>query len=398
MQLTMRPGTIVGWVWFGLLIAGAVTVGTVIGARDGLSLDVVAFPLMGVIYSLLGVLIVVRHAGNWVAWLFFVVATWVVLSGFSVVVLGDGSGRPERPTTWHVLSLVWDNSGYFAFLFVPIFLFFFLFPTGRFMTRRWARVGWVGAVLTLLAPLDEVLQAEIGPSEAAWTITNPIGLMEGHSSILRGMTGVGLPLLVVGGAAAIITRYRRSDATVRSQIKWVVYGLGVMVAAFSGNLLVPEDASAWIADLLFLVTLLAIPVAVVMAITRYRLYDIDRLVSRTVGYVMVVFLLGLVYVAGAVWLPSRLIGEQSSIFVAASTLAAAVLANPLRKRIMGIVDRRFNRSKYDADQLVQQLGTLLGGQRELTGIIDDTTAVVTDVVQPAAIGFWVKRGTTDVGT
>lgn len=362
-----------------------------VGARDGLTFDVVGLPVMGVIYATLGLLIVVRRAENRIAWLLFAVATWVVLSGLSVLVLGDDSVPPDSPSGWDVAALLWDNSGFFVLLFVPSFLFFFIFPTGRFLTRRWAWVGCAGAVLTCLAPLDTVLQADIGPSYGDWTIPNPIGLMEAHSPLLQGMTGVGLPLIVIGGALAIITRYRRSDATVRSQIKWVVYGLGVMLAAFFGSWLVPETWPMWMADALFVIVLSAIPVSVVTAITRYRLYDIDRLVSRTVGYLIMVSLLGLVYVTGAVWLPSRLIGEQSPIFVAASTLAAAVLFNPLRRRIMGLVDRRFNRSKYNAEQLVQQFGTLIGGKRELPGIMDDTASVVSDVMQPTAIGFWVKQ-------
>lgn len=393
MPSTMRPGTIVGWVWSGCLLASAVAVATLVVARDGLSFDVVSLPLVAVIYSLLGLLIVVRRAGSWVAWLFFFVATWVVLSGVTVLVLGDESEPPDTPSTWDVLAVLWDNSGYFVFLFVPTFLFFFLFPTGRFLTRRWAWVAYVGTVLTCLIPLDFALQTEVGPSYGDWTIPNPIGFMEANSVLLQAMTGLGLPILVVGGVAAIITRYRHSNAIVRSQIKWVVYGLGVMLGGMFGTELLPESTPIWVTSQLFVVALLVIPVAVVVAITRYRLYDIDRLVSRTVGYLIVVSLLGFVYVAGAVWLPSRLIGEQSSpIFVAASTLAAAVLANPLRTRIMSFVDRRFNRSKFDGEQLVQQFGTLMRERRELTGIMDDTTSIVTDVMQPASIGFWVKKG------
>lgn len=398
MPLTTRPGTVVGWVWFGCLLAGGIAVGILVSARDGLALDVVAFPVLGVSYAILGLLIVVRRSGNHVAWLLFVVATWVVLSGLTVLVLGDDSVPPDPPSIWDVLALLWDNSGYFVFLFVPTLLFFFLFPTGRFLTRRWAWAGYAGALLTCLVPLDVVLQTDIGPSDADWTIPNPIGLMESNSPILQGTTGFGLPLLVVGGVLAIITRYRRSDTTVRSQIKWVVYGLGVMLAAFFGSWLMPESAPNWTADLLFVVVLLAIPVSVMMAITHYRLYDIDHLVSRTVGYLIVVSLLGFVYAAGTVLMPSRLIGEQNPTFVAASTLAAAALFNPLRKRVIGLVDRRFNRSKYDAEQLVQHFGTLIGGQRELTGLMDDTTSIVTDVMQPAAIGFWVKQEEANTGT
>jgi hypothetical protein len=391
MRRTIRLGTIIGWVWFGCVLAGALAVGTLVGVRDGPSFDVMTLPAVGITYAILGLLIVVRRPGNRVAWLLFVVATWVVLAGSTVLVLGDYSAPPDPPSIWDVLALVWDNGGYFMFLFVPIFLFFFLLPTGRFLTPRWAWTGCVGALLTCMASLDAVLQADIGPEAEDWTIPNPIGLMEASSPILQGATAAGLLLLVVGGILAIITRYRRADATVRSQIKWVVYGLAVMLVTFFGSWLVPESAPDWVSSLLFIVVLLAIPVSVVVAITRYRLYDIDRLVSRTVGYLIVVSLLGLVYVAGAVWVPSRLIGQQSPIFVAASTLSAAALFNPLRKRIIVLVDRRFNRSKYDAEQLVEHFGNVIGGQQDITGLVADTTSIVAEALQPSFVGFWVRE-------
>jgi hypothetical protein len=385
----MRPGSIVGWVWFGCVLAGAVAIGVLLGVRDSPSLEDITWLAVAVIYAALGLLIVMRRPGNLVAWLLFVVATWIVLSRSTVLVLEDDSVPPTSPSMWDVFALVWDNTGYFVFLFVPIFLFFFLFPTGRFLTRRWAWTGRAGALLTCMTALDAVLQADIGPEAEVWTIPNPIGLMERNSPILQGATALGLLLLVVGGILAIITRYRRSDTTVRSQIKWVVYGLGVMLAAFFGSWLWPST------PLLFDVVLLAIPVSITIAITRHRLYDIDRLVSRTVGYLIVVSVLGLVYVVGAVWLPSRLIDEQSPIFVAASTLAAAALFNPLRRSVIVAVDRRFNRSKYNAEQLVDRFGNLIGQQQEMTALMEDTTSVVAEALQPSSIGIWAKHDDAD---
>lgn len=391
----MRPRLITAWTWTVLAVAGAIAVGVSVGARDGLSVDVLTMPAIGVVYAFLGLLIVVRRPGNSVAWLFLVVATWVIQAGATVLVLGDGSVPPAQPSMWYVMALLWDDSGYFVGLFVPVFLFFYLFPTGRFLTRRWAWAGCGGAVLICMAPLDAVLQTDVGPEAQGWTISNPIGLMEASSPILLGASALGLLLLVVGGVLAIITRYRRSETAVRSQIKWVLFGLGVMLAGFFGDFLLPERAPDWLYSVVFMVVLIAIPASVMVAITRYRLYDIDRLVSRTVGYLIVVSLVGLVYVAGAVWLPSRLIGEQSPAFVAASTLAGAGLFNPLRKRVLKLVDRRFNRSNYNAEQLVAQFGDLIGGQTEITGLIDDTTSLVAEAVQPISIGVWVSPEATN---
>ncbi len=393
--MTIRPGLAVAWLWTGLVVAGAFGLGVLVGARDGLSVDVLTLPVVGVVYAVLGLLVVVRRPGNRVAWLFFVLATWVVLTGSTVLLLGDETLAPDPPSIWDVLALVWEDSGYFVGLFIPVFIFFYIFPTGRFLTRRWAWAGLAGAGLTCMATLDSALQTEVGPESGGWTISNPVGLMETHSPILQLASGIGLLLLVVGGVLAIITRYRRADLAVRSQIKWVIFGLAIMLASFFGSWALPETAPEWVSSLLFDVVLIAIPVSVMIAISRYRLYDIDRLVSRTVGYVIVVSGLGLVYVAGAVWLPSRLIGEQSPIFVAASTLAAAALFNPLRKRTLELVDRRFNRSTYNAEQLVEQFGNRIGGRSSIAGLVEDTTSVVTQAVQPASIGLWVRPGDND---
>lgn len=392
----LRLGLMVAWVWTGLVVGGGLVLGVLVGVRDGLSLDVVLLPLVAIVYAVLGLLVVVRRPGNRVAWLFFVLATWVALNGATVLVIGDETLPPDPPSELASLALIWDDSGYFVGFFVPVFLFFYLFPTGRFLTRRWAWAGCLGAALTSMATLDSLLQAEVGPDAEGWTITNPIGILETNSWVLQAASAVGLLLLLGGGVLAIITRYRRADLEVRSQVKWVNYGLGVMLASFFGTWLLPEGTPDWVDSLLFGVVLVAIPVSVMIAITRYRLYDIDRLVSRTVGYVIVVSGLALVYVVGAVWLPSRMIGEQSQIFVATSTLVAAALFNPIRKRTLELVDRRFNRSHYNAEQLLEEFGNRIGGRSSIAGLVEHTTSVVAEAMQPVSIGLWVRPDDTDL--
>jgi hypothetical protein len=291
---------------------------------------------------------------------------------------------------WDVMALVWDEGGYFAGLFVPVFLFFYIFPTGRFLTRRWAWAGWAGAVLTCMATLDAVLQTDIGPDPEGWTISNPIGLLETNSPILQGLSSLGLLLLVVGGVMAIITRYRRSEVAVRSQIKWVLFGLGIMLASFFGSWFLPDSAPDWLSSLLFIVLLTAIPVSVMVAINRYHLYDIERLISRTIGYAIVIATLALVYVAGAVWLPAQIIGEQSSAFVAGSTLVVASLLNPVRRRVISRVDQRFNRSRYDAQKVIAEFSERLKDEIDIDQITADSTAVISRTVQPESMRVWIR--------
>jgi hypothetical protein len=204
------------------------------------------------------------------------------------------------------------------------------------------------------------------------------------------VSSLGLLLLVVGGVMAIITRYRRSEAAVRSQIKWVLFGLGIMLASFFGSWFLPDSAPDWLSSLLFIVLLTAIPVSVMVAINRYHLYDIERLISRTIGYAIVIATLALVYVAGAVWLPAQIIGEQSSAFVAGSTLVVASLLNPVRRRVISRVDQRFNRSRYDAQKVIAEFSERLKDEIDIDQITADSTAVISRTVQPESMRVWIR--------
>jgi hypothetical protein len=133
--------------------------------------------------------------------------------------------------------------------------------------------------------------------------------------------------------------------------------------------------------------------SVTLAILRYRLFDIDRLISRSVTYAVVAGALALVYGFGAVWLPSRIVGEQTPLFVAGSTLAVAGLFNPMRRRVMRSVDRRFNRSSYNLEQITDLFTARLRDQLDADRLIEDWARVVDKALQPSLLGIWVR----DVG-
>lgn len=145
-----------------------------------------------------------------------------------------------------------------------------------------------------------------------------------------------------------------------------------------------------VSGLVLFVPLTILPVAISLAIVRYRLYEIDRLISRTISYLIIVVMLGGVYTFGAVWLPTRLLGEQGPIFVAASTLAVAALFNPLRKRIQRFVDRRFNRSGYQAEIISQQFALKLQESRSAVELADALDRTVEEALQPSSTGIWLR--------
>jgi hypothetical protein len=191
-------------------------------------------------------------------------------------------------------------------------------------------------------------------------------------------------MVALGSVVGIAVRFRKAAADERAQIKWLLFAGALFVLAFFD--IVFEVTNGFTA----LAGLLAIPVAITIAITRYRLFEIDRIISRTVSYLIVVGLLALVVVVGAVWLPTRVFGEQSSLFVAGSTLAVAAIFNPVRKRVQRVVDSRFNRSAYKA----QDVAARFAGELQQTLTVEELADVLADTVaislQPRSLGVWLR--------
>jgi tryptophan-rich sensory protein len=194
-------------------------------------------------------------------------------------------------------------------------------------------------------------------------------------------------LVFLVGAAAMIVRFRRSGFEQRLQLKWFMYASAVaaviVLAAsqFGGN----DPLAA------FEIAFTLIPAAVGIAILKYRLYDIDRIISRTLAYAIVTGLLIGVY-AGLVLLATQVFGLHTPVTVAAATLAVAALFNPLRRRVQHVVDRRFNRVRYDADQAVAAFAARLRDAVDLDPVRTDLVAVVNSAVEPAHISVWIAGG------
>jgi hypothetical protein len=152
-----------------------------------------------------------------------------------------------------------------------------------------------------------------------------------------------------------------------------------------------EGGPIWLGSVFNFVFSLLVAGAVTLAVLRYRLYEIDRLISRTVTYTVLAVVLAIVYGFGAVWLPSRVVGEQTPLFVAGSTLAVAALFNPLRRRVMRWVDRRFNRSSYDAEQIADAFAVRLRDEVDPERLADEWATTVVRALQPSSIGVWLWR-------
>ena len=201
---------------------------------------------------------------------------------------------------------------------------------------------------------------------------------------------------VVGAAAGVVTRFRRSTGLERQQMK--VFGTGLVAAVIlvGVNLFLYSFGLASVANVLFTLAIVAIVGSIAVAVLRYRLYDLGAVISRTITYSIVAVLVAMVYAVGAVWLPARVVGGQSPLFVAGSTLVVAAMFTPTRRRVMRWVDRRFYRSRYQAEGILEQFTASLQVRHLTEEIMSGWLDVVSNTLQPAAVGLWIRSSDTDL--
>ena len=272
-----------------------------------------------------------------------------------------------------------------------------LFPDGRFMSRRWRLVGRATGAIVLLVAAGDALKS--GRLESVSTdersVENPFAATGALADLVGALQAVLGPLALVAfglSAAGMVVRLRHSKGVEREQIKWIAYTLTLVAMGLAGSAALP--ASVQFVPLLFaLLALAAMPVAAGIAILRYRLYDIDVIINRTLVYGALTAMLAGTYLGSVLLLQLVLsaITAGSGLAVAGSTLAVAGMFRPARVRIQAVVDRRFYRSKYDAERTLERFGARLRDEVDLDAIGDELRAVVTETMQPAHITLWMRR-------
>jgi hypothetical protein len=280
-----------------------------------------------------------------------------------------------------------------------------LFPTGRLPSRRWRPVAWLIVAVVVAAVISSAFASDaymgsLGP------IRNPLAI-EGFSEVYKAVSLTMFPLLYVVAASSLFVRLRYATGVERQQLKWLAYAaagfaLGVILVLLSGVLNTP----AWFdraANAVFLATSEGIIVAIGIAILRYRLYDIDIIINRTLVYGLLTATLALVYfgsVTVAQALFRTLTGQQElpQLVVVASTLLIAALFNPLRCRIQSFIDRRFYRSKYDARKTLEEFSVKLRDETDLKALNEDLVGVVRETMQPAHVSLWLHPETDPKGS
>jgi len=266
-----------------------------------------------------------------------------------------------------------------------------LFPDGRLPSRRWRWVLWAYLAITGAAVLavsaatlglalrhDVVLQASgnlasLGRGSTAWV------------SPVQAAFFITVAAFWLAAIGSQVLSWRRSSGERRQQLKWLASG--ATVCGFFGIWAITTNSAIW--EVLIL-GFAALPLSIGIGILKYRLYEIDRIISRTLAYAIVTGLLVAVY-AGLVLLATRVLPLSSPVAVAASTLAVAALFSPVRRRVQQIVDRRFNRARYDADQMVAAFAARLKDAMDLDPVQDDLTTVVRTALEPAHVSVWISQ-------
>ena len=390
------------------LIAAAIVVGYVVAAAgglvvqaglDGLRLTVVegvAFYAGFSLFAALGALLIVRRPGHVMGVLFAALALLIAVGSagdaYAAAVLLSG-GRPSLL----VRVWAWPNAWYWYALVVGLMIYVpLLFPDGHLPSPRWRWVAWpvgfcMAAVCGVAAVSERISLQAVGPDGRPLSVANPFGIAgvppAEQNPVFLTLGVVVFPGLIAA-VAAVVVRFRRSAGVERQQLKWFVATVCLLVAAVVlGELPIPG------ADLIggvgLIIAVVALPASITLAILRFRLYEIDRIISRTVTYALVTAVLLVVYVLIAV-VPSTAFQLQSDLLVAAATLAAAAAFGPVRRRVQAVVDRRFNRARYDAATVIDRFGGRLRGDLDLDGLTGDLRGVIASTMQPAHVSLWLR--------
>jgi hypothetical protein len=342
--------------------------------------------LLNLIFAGVGVVVARRQPRNPIGWILLIFIFMALLgdNAGAYAVLAYAHGHQDLPLG--PVAVLLAPLGYLA---IPVFpLVILLFPDGRLTSRRWRWVLW--AYAGLVAFFATVIYALTIGAVASHEIRLDSSGSTTNTDHTPGWIGVLIvPILLIwlSFMAHQVLSWRRATDERRQQLKWLACGAGISLASFVAA--VALGSTSALAQVLFN-GIAALPVSIGVGILKYRLYDIDRIISRTLAYAIVTGLLVGVY-AGLVLLTTQVFRVHTPVAVAASTLAAAALFNPVRRRVQRRVDRRFNRARYDADQTIAAFAARLKDAVDLDSVRDDLAGVVNHALEPAQVSVWISQ-------
>jgi hypothetical protein len=350
-------------------------------SMTGWTVSNISAQVVNVAVPVAGFVLASRRPENRIGWLFLVAGLTLGLSGFSnqyalhALVAVPGSLPAGRAVGW-LLNAIW---------MIPVATLAFLlllFPTGHLRSRRWRLAAWfMGGAFALITVWLLIVATQFWQHPFT-----PPSQATGLTALLSHMTGLLISAALLVSGAALVVRFAKSSGEERLQLKWCATAALLLVVVFVASIWLNSAAVNVLQSLAFLCLYTAIAIAVL----KYRLYDIDRIISRTLAYAIVTGLLVGVY-AGLVLLATEVLQLKSPVAVAGSTLVAAALFSPLRSRVQRAVDQRFNRARYDADQMAAAFAARLKDAVDLDAVQADLASVIQRALEPAHVSVWMKR-------
>jgi hypothetical protein len=329
-----------------------------------------------------GFVLASRRPENRIGWLFLVAGLALGLSGFSNpyalhALVADRGSLPAGP------AFAWLSNWIWIIAVAALGFLFLLFPTGQLRSRRWRPAAWFAGGAFAIATVSTLITAT-----RLWAhpFTSSPGSLDGLTALLEVMAGFLISAGLLVSVVAVVIRFAKSSGEERLQLKWCAAAALVLAVVFV--------ASIWlnsaVVNVLQSVAFLCLWTAIATAVLKYRLYEIDRIISRTLAYAIVTGLLVGLY-SGLVLLATHVLSFSSPVAVAAATLAAAALFSPVRRRVQRAVDRRFNRARYDADRTVALFTAHLKDAVDLDSVRDDLASVVQRALEPAHVSVWISQ-------
>jgi hypothetical protein len=384
--------TIVGLV--AAIDAGAILLGTLDRSTQSLVATLMFSPTT-VAFAAFGALIVWRHRAHSIGWLFITVAFFFALchnlaQNYAVyaLVVDPGALPAGRAAFWFA-STALDTIYIGAML-----LLLLLFPEGRPLTPRWRPAVGAAVLATLFGFARGGVDFTGEPP--LHSVHNPLALHGSWETAAQALQAAGLPLTVAAffaGVASMVLRFRRSTGVERQQVKWVVAGVLIWAVLFAVSGTLSAAGYTAFEAVPFVLSIVLFPAVMGLAILRYRLYDIDLVIRRTLVYACLIAVLGAIYLSGIAVIGSVSLsatGQSSEVAAAVSTLVVALAFQPLRRRIQRAIDRRFSRRTVDAETAMRAFSGRLREEIDLDALCNELTGVVEHTFQPRHASLWLR--------
>ena len=381
-----------------MAVLGLVVLGAIVATPSGMGL------LLFLPYAAVGGILAVRRPRTSIGWLLLGMA-WSfapVNITFDATVQQFADGTISGLVA--VFAVMWNMSGGVGFLLFGVLAL--VFPTGRLPAGPWGKVTRfaLGACLVLLAATFVMPNIRVQLIDIPETVLvrNPIAVLPDLAiwQVIMPVTATYVPimLVLVISAISLVVRTRRAIGVERQQLRWFAASIAATVIAIVGGMgvsfIVPSLGASGLAWIPAEVAFAVVPIAVGIAVLRYRLYEIDRIISRTLSWTLVSGVLIMTFAAGVIALQAVLEGftQGETLAVAGSTLIALALFQPLRRRVQMAVDRRFDRARYDGQKVVDAFGRRLRDEVDLDRLRTSLLATADDVVRPVSASIWLRSG------